>query len=252
MNYDILGQIRISGASGVKAPRARKVETLLAILLAKSNQVVSTEVLMSELWTDSAPNSANAALYVYISQLRKLLRGSSDAESPVITNGHGYSLLVGTDELDADRFLRLYQQGRKAHRDRGYGQAADALRDAWQLWRGPAFGGYRESPIVSAYATLLEENRLECLELLLETELLIGRHREIVGQLSALTKEHTLRETFYQYLMIALSRCGRRAEALEVFTVARKNLGQQLGVEPGRSLRDLHMKILTDELCDAV
>jgi DNA-binding SARP family transcriptional activator len=252
MNYEVLGQIRVSGASGVTAPTARKVETLLAILLAKANQVVSTEQLVTEIWGDNAPSSANAALYVYISQLRKFLRASTGGDNPVITSGHGYSLRVAADELDSDRFTRLYQQGRKAHRDRSYGQAAETLRAAWRLWRGPAFGGHSESPLVSAYATFLEENRLECVELLLETELLIGRHREIIGQLSALTKEHTLRETFYQYLMIALSRCGRRAEALEVFTVARKNLTRQLGIEPGRSLRDLHMKILTEELVDAV
>ncbi|MFI5614926.1 BTAD domain-containing putative transcriptional regulator [Amycolatopsis sp. NPDC051903] len=254
MNYEILGQIRVSGRPGVRAPRARKIETLFAVLLAKNNQVVTAEHLIGEIWGENPPARASAALYVYVSQLRKLLRGTSaDAEdSPVVTSPRGYSLHVGIDELDADRFTRLYQQGRALHSDRGYGQAAAVLRDAANQWRGPAFGGFTDSPDVQGYATLLEESRLECLELLMETELLIGHHREVVGQLSALAKEHTLRETFYEYLMTALLRSNRRAEALETFASARQNLVQQLGIEPGSSLRKLHHSILVGEMSDAV
>jgi DNA-binding SARP family transcriptional activator len=253
MNYEILGQIRVSGRPGVSAPRARKIETLLAALLAKNNQVVTTEHLIGEIWGEHPPARASAALYVYVSQLRKLLRGTGESdESPVVTSPRGYSLHVGIDELDADRFTRLYQEGRALHWDRSYGQAAKVLRQAAGLWRGEAFGGFTDSPDVQAYATLLEESRLECLELLMETELLIGRHREVVGQLSALAKEHTLRETFYEYLMTALLRSNRRAEALETFASARQNLVQQLGIEPGSSLRKLHHSILVGELSDAV
>ncbi len=250
MNYEILGQLRISGRPGVSAPRARKIETLLAVLLAKNNQVVTTEHLIGEIWGENPPARASAALYVYVSQLRKLLRGTGDDadESPVVTSPRGYSLHVGIGELDADRFTSLYEQGRVLHRNRSYGQAADVLREAAKLWRGPAFGGFTDSPDVQAYAALLEESRLECLELLMETELLIGRHREVVGQLSALAKEHTLRETFYEYLMTALLRSNRRAEALETFASARQNLVQQLGIEPGSSLRKLHHSILVGEV----
>ncbi|GAA3548041.1 hypothetical protein GCM10022222_34560 [Amycolatopsis ultiminotia] len=261
LNYEILGQLRVSGRPGVSAPRARKVETLLSVLLAKSNQVVTTEHLIGEIWGENPPARASAALYVYVSQLRKLLRGSINGtggteenavESPVVTSPRGYSLHVGTGELDADRFTRLYEQGRALHHDRSYGQAASVLREATNLWRGEVFGGFTDSPDVQAYAALLEETRLECLELLMETELLIGRHREVVGQLSALAKEHTLRETFYEYLMTALLRSNRRAEALETFASARQNLVRQLGIEPGSSLRKLHHSILVGELSDAV
>jgi DNA-binding SARP family transcriptional activator len=254
LNFEILGQIRVSGGPGVGAPRARKTETLLAILLAKNNQVVTTEHLIDQLWGDYPPARASAALYVYISQLRKLLRGdgANAKQSPVVTSPRGYSLHVGPDELDADRFTRLYRQGRVLHRHRSYGQAATVLRQAIELWRGPAFGSFTDSPDVQAYAALLEESRLECLELLMEAELLIGRHREVVGQLSALAKEHTLRETFYEYLMTALLRSNRRAEALETFASARQHLVQQLGIEPGSSLRKLHQSILVGEMSDAV
>jgi DNA-binding SARP family transcriptional activator len=250
MNYEILGPIRVSGRPGVSAPRARKVETLLAILLAKANQVVTTEQLVVEIWGDHPPTRASDTLYVYVSQLRKLLRGSINEDSQVVTSPRGYSLIVLTDELDADRFSRLYQQGRTLHRDLSYGQAAETLREAVSLWRGPAFGGLIDTPAIHVHAMLLEDSRLECLELLMETELLVGRHREIVGTLSALTKEHILRETFCEYLMTALLRCNRRAEAVEVFAAARQRMIQQLGIEPGRAMRDLHQRILLGELSD--
>ncbi|MBP2327139.1 DNA-binding SARP family transcriptional activator [Kibdelosporangium banguiense] len=247
MNYEILGQIQVSGAPGVCAPRARKVETLLAILLTKANQVVTTEQLVVEIWGDKPPTRASDTLYVHVSQLRKLLRGSTKCESQLITSPRGYSLIVAPDELDADRFSRLYQQGRDLHRDRSYGQAAEVLRQAIALWRGPAFGGLIDTPLIQTHAMLLEDSRLECMELLMETELLIGRHREIVGTLTALTKQHLLRETFCEYLMTALLRCNRRAEAVEVFAAARRRMIQQLGIEPGRSMQDLHQRILLGE-----
>jgi DNA-binding SARP family transcriptional activator len=252
MNYEILGQLTVGGRPGVSAPRARKIETLLAVLLAKRNQVATTEHLIGELWGENPPARASAALYVYVSQLRKLLRGTGDDDSPVETSPRGYSLHVGIDELDADRFTRLYQHGRALYWDRSYQEAATVLREAAGLWRGEAFGGFIDSPDVQAYAALLEESRLECLELLMETELLIGRHREVVGQLSALAKEHSLRETFYEFLMTALLRSNRRAEALETFASARHHLVQQLGIEPGSSLRKLHHSILVGEMSDAV
>lgn len=252
LDYEILGQLRISGGPGVNAPRARKIETLLAVLLAKRNQVVTTDHLVDEIWGAAPPARASATLYVYVSQLRKLLRGSGERtqQSPVVTSPRGYSLHVDADQLDADRFTRLYRKGRALRRDGSCKQAATALRQAADLWRGPAFGGFVDSPDVQAYVTLLDESRLECLELLMETELLIGHHREVVCQLSALAKEHTLRETFYEYLMTALLRSNRRAEALETFASARDNLVEQLGIEPGRSLRELHHSILVGERSD--
>ncbi|MEU0534932.1 AfsR/SARP family transcriptional regulator [Amycolatopsis tolypomycina] len=254
MDYQILGQLQVGGRPGVSAPRARKIETLLAVLLVKRNQVATTEHLIGELWGEHPPARASAALYVYVSQLRKLLRGTGDdaEDSPVVTSPRGYSLVVTDGELDADRFTRRYERGRALYWDRNYKEAAKVLREAANLWRGEAFGGFTDSPDVQAYATLLEESRLECLELLMETELLIGRHREVVGQLSALAKEHTLRETFYEYLMTALLRSNRRAEALETFASARQHLVQQLGIEPGSSLRKLHHSILVGEMSDAV
>ncbi|WP_367127390.1 BTAD domain-containing putative transcriptional regulator [Saccharothrix sp. HUAS TT1] len=246
MRYEILGELRVVCAEGVIAPRARKIEALLAILLARANQVVSTDQLVVELWGESPPARANAALYVYVSQLRKLLHGDGDENSPIVTRTRGYSLRVEPGRLDVEQFQALYAEGRRLYRAKQYAPAVEVLDAAVRLWRGPVFGGQVDSPVVGAYSTLLEEGRLECLELQMEAELSIGRHREVIGRLSALTTEYALRETFYQYLMVALHRSGRRAEALETYRTAHRRLNEEVGIGPCRPLQELHQKILTD------
>lgn len=240
MSYEILGQLRISGRPGVRVPRARKVETLLAVLLVKANQPVSNEQLVAEIWGENPPRQAAAAVHVYISQLRALL----GEPGPIVTGPRGYSLLVEAGDVDADRFVRLHERGCALYRERGYAAAAGKLGQALDLWRGPVFGGFVDTPAVDAHAAHLAERRLACVESLMEVELLRGRHRDVVGWLYDLTKEHPLRESFYEYLMTALSRANRRAEALEVFLTARRELGDQLGIEPGRALCELQMSVL--------
>jgi SARP family transcriptional regulator, regulator of embCAB operon len=244
MSYEILGQLRISGCPGVRTPRARKVETLLAVLLVKANQSVSNEQLVAEIWGENPPKQATAAVHVYVSQLRALLRGCCAEAGSIVTSARGYSLLVEAGQLDADRFLRLHELGCALYRDRCYAAAAGKLGQALELWRGPVFGGFVDTPAVDAYVAHLEEQRLACVESLMAVELLRGRHRDIVGRLYDLTKEHPLRESFYEYLMTALSRANRRAEALEVFMTARRELGDQLGIEPGRTLCELQLSVL--------
>lgn len=246
MRYEILGELQVIGHEGVVAPRARKIEALLAILVARANQVVPTDQLVVELWGESPPARANAALYVYVSQLRKLLRDSDQEDSPIATRPRGYCLRVGADEIDADQFQGLFTRGQALYRAQQYTPAVETLGNALRLWRGPVFGGLVESPMVYAYSTLLDEIRLECLELQMQSELVLGRHREIIGRLSALVNEYTLRETFYQYLMVALHRSGRRAEALETYRTAHRRLSEQIGIDPCRPLQELHQKILSD------
>lgn len=246
MKFEILGEIRVRGVDGVLAPRTRKTETLLAVLLARPNQMVTADQLLSELWGEAAPSRANDALYVYISQLRKTLRTSGNGAA-ILTRPRGYTILIDDGDVDADEFRRLAHRGQQLHRLGQLLPAAAALRDALRLWRGPALSGLSDSPIVYAYATLLDELRIECLELLMEIELKLGGHREIVGQLTALITEQPLREKFYQYLMVALHRSDRRAEALAVFHTARHRLSAEIGIEPCQALRDLHRNILRDD-----
>lgn len=250
MKYEVLGEIRVSGRAGVATPATKKAETLFAILLARSNQMVTADQIVTEIWGEAAPRRANAALYVYISQLRKLLRDADHENSAILTRPRGYTLCVEPAELDVDVFKHLAEQGQRLAQSGLLAEAADAFEAGLRLWRGPAFGRLVESPIVYAYATLLDELRLVCQEQLTVIELKLSRHRECIGRLSALITEHPLRETFYQYLMVALARSDRRAEALDVYHTARRLLLDEIGIEPCDALRDLHQSILLGENLD--
>ncbi|MFF4239950.1 AfsR/SARP family transcriptional regulator [Actinomadura geliboluensis] len=246
MRYELLGPLRVVDADGaVSAISARKIEAVLAALLIRSDQIVGLDQLIGEIWGDRPPRRATAGLHVYISQIRKFLHRPDREGSPVVTHPPGYVLRVGSDELDFHAFLRLMNQGRSHARDRRHPQAAECFEQALGLWRGPVLGGLLSGPIVDGFVTWMSDARMECLEMLNDAQLELGRHRELVGRLYSLITEHPLREAFYRQLMLALYRSECQAEALKVFQVARRTLNEELGLEPCRALQDLQRAILT-------
>jgi SARP family transcriptional regulator, regulator of embCAB operon len=244
MRFEILGNLRIRDDQRIFAVNARKMEAVLATLLVRADEMVSTAQLSYELWGEDPPKRYLAAIHVYVSQLRKLLTTEDGKCSPIVTRAPGYVLLLGEHQLDALEFKRLVHQGRQAARARRLDEAADASESALDLWHGPAVGELRAGPIVENFTTWAEESRLECLGMLVEAGLRLGRHRELIGRLSSLAAEHPLHEGFYRQLMIALYRSERQADALQVYRSARRTLNQELGIEPGRALQDVHQAIL--------
>ncbi len=247
MRYELLGPLRVIDEHGPSFISAPKVEVLLAALLIRADQLVPADQLVSELWDDKAPRRATAGLHVYVSQLRKFLGRPGRPGSPIVTRPPGYQLQLGPDEVDLHDFLRLAKEGREHARLGCPDGAADRFERALALWRGPVLGDMRRGPMVEGFATWLAEERLECCELMVDAHLALGRHREVVGQLYALTVDYPLREAFYRQLMLALYRAERQADALRVYQSARRTLDRELGVEPCRPLRDLHRAILTGD-----
>lgn len=245
MRYEILGPLRILDDGVGSTLSAHNVEVTLATLLVNADRLVTAEQLITEIWHERPPRTAMASLYVYISQLRKFLTRAEGAGNPIVTKAPGYILRIDNDELDARNFQILIEQGRLDARNGRHKQASEFFDAALSLWRGPALGNLNEGPVVGGYVTWLEETRLECLELKMEASLASGQHRQVVGQLYRLAAEYPLRETFHSQLMLALYRSERRADALASFHVARQILRDQLGLEPGRTMRSLHRAILT-------
>ncbi|WP_242884836.1 AfsR/SARP family transcriptional regulator [Actinomadura litoris] len=244
MRFEMLGPVRVIDHDGASSLTARKIEILLVVLLARADQVTTTGQLMTEIWGENPPRRATASLHVYVSQLRKFLDRPGRETGPIITRPPGYLLRLGDDELDVHDFQRLVQQGRCAVQQGRPEEAAPAFERALALWRGATLGDLRDGPIIYSYVTWLEELRLECLEMLIDVYLWLGRHREIIGRLYTLTEEHPLHEAFYRQLMLALYRADRQADALGAYRTARERLNRELGLEPCRSLRDLHESIL--------
>ncbi len=207
---------------------------LLAILLVHANEVVSTDRLVHELWGDDPPKTAVPALHNAVSRLRKAL-----GDTVVQTRSPGYTLEVSADELDAARFEQLLAEAVGPPE-----QAADRLREALALWRGPALADFAYEPFAQSAIARLEELHIVAIEDRIEADLALGRHDVLVGELGSLIIDHPFRERLRRQLMVALYRAGRQADALGAYQDARRMLSDELGVDPSPALKELERAIL--------
>jgi DNA-binding SARP family transcriptional activator len=219
--------------------RGKKQRELLAILIVHANEVVSTDRLIDALWEEGAPHTGRKALQVYVSGLRKIL-----GKERLRTRAPGYSLALGPDALDSERFATLLEDGRRALAAGEPDRASDILDLALALWHGPALADFTYASFAQEEIARLEELRVAALEERVEAALALGRHAETVVELEALVAKHTLRERPRAQLMLALYRSGRQAEALQVYQEGRRALSEELGLEPSQSLQQLERRIL--------
>ncbi|WP_285548898.1 AfsR/SARP family transcriptional regulator [Streptomyces lavendulae] len=249
MRFRVLGPLEVD-AAGPDAqrvtPRAAKIRVVLATLLVRPNEIVSVGSLIDELWGEDPPRTATTTLQVYISQLRKLLH-AADPETGrdrLVTRPPGYLMRLDPDRLDLTAFEDLHAQGRAAMARREAGAAADLQRRALALWRGPLLSDTPHGALLDSTAIRLGELRTAALEQRIRADLQLGRHHELVGELRALAAELPMREEFHAHLMVALYRTGRQADALEAFARLRRTLVDELAIEPGPPLQQLHGRIL--------
>jgi predicted ATPase/DNA-binding SARP family transcriptional activator len=250
VEFRILGPLQVCEGSAVVPLGGERQRTLLAILLAYANEVISSDRLCEELWQGRLPRTAETALQVQVSHLRKILEPNHTPGSPysvLVTEPPGYVLRVDPDDFDLHRFQRLRQEGREALAGHRPTAASRALREALALWRGPAFGDVSFQPALQHTIAMLEDQRLAVLEDRIEADLALGRHQDLVGELEALSNEYPLRERPRSLLMLALYRSGRQAEALAAYRQARQTLSEELGIDPSPALVTLERAILTQD-----
>jgi predicted ATPase/DNA-binding SARP family transcriptional activator/Tfp pilus assembly protein PilF len=240
--FRILGAVEVLVDGTPAALGAPKQRAVLAMLLVNRRRVVSADALVDGLWGESPPASAVQSLQVYIHGLRRAV-GAERIE----TAGRGYRAAVSEDELDLDRFERGLERGRAALEAGRAEDATDELRQAMALWRGSALADLPEESRRAAEADRLDELRLTALELRYDAELASGRHDTVVAELEALTAEHPYHERFLEQRVLALYRCGRQADALEVYREARRTLSEDLGLEPSRALQELERAVLRQD-----
>ena len=248
--FRLLGPVEVwTGHQWAKvgAPKQRSV---LATLLLRPGEPVSTDTLIDAVWPGTPPARAANLVSVYVHHLRRQI---GDASGRVlVTRAPGYQMVLGPGEVDADRFSRLVADGRQALAAAAPDRAADLLSEALGLWRGPALADVPATPLVAAEAGRLEESRVEAQKLRAEANLACGRHAEVVPEVRRLLADHPLQEKLWALLMRALCGAGRQAEALEVYERARKVISAELGVDPGAELRQLHQQILDADSDQAV
>ena len=252
MEFRLLGPLEVHRHGRLVAVGGRKQRSLLALLLLHANEVVSNDRLIDELWGEQAPPTAAKALQVYVSQLRKALEtgGGPDggaSERVLVTRPAGYMIRLDDDQFDLHRFDRLRAEAAAALAECNPTVASTKLREALALWRGAALADFAYEPFAQAEISRLEELRLTALEDRVDADLELSRHAELVGELRALVAADPMRERLRRQMMLALYRCGRQAEALEVYRKTRAALVEELGIEPGHEIRELHEAILRQD-----
>ena len=240
MEYRILGPVEVRDG-GVDIPLdGAKQRTVLAALLIAQGRFVSDGELSALLWGDHPPATLNAQLYNYVSRLRKTLgRGAT-----ITRRSPGYLMRVGNASFDLPEFENLAVAGQAALLRRRYEEAAELLRSALALWRGPALANVSEH-LTDAEGPRIEEARISVVESLVEADLAMGKHAEVLPALTRLVRQYPLRERFQAQLMTTLYRCDRQAEALALYERSRRMLADEMGIEPGARLREVYHAILT-------
>jgi DNA-binding SARP family transcriptional activator len=239
MDFRLLGPLEVlSEHDQLIALGGVKQRSVLAILLLQANEVVSTDRLIDQLWGAEPPATAAKSIQVYVSRLRKAL-----GEGRLFTHGHGYLLRAEPEELDLARFEQLADEARRGAPD----SAAGKLREALALWRGPALADLAYERFAQVEIARLEEMRLAVLEQRIDADLAAGRHAELVGELEALVARQPLRERLRSQLMLALYRSARQAEALDAYRAARRELQEELGLDPSGELKQLEQAILRQD-----
>jgi DNA-binding SARP family transcriptional activator len=243
VEYLILGPLEVRRDGRSVTVSGSKVRALLALLVLHAGEPMSAERLAIGLWGEDAAASSSKIVKVHVSRLRRAL-GDSEA---LTTTPAGYLLRAAAEDIDAARFARLHAAGVRSLRAGDAARAAVELREALALWRGPALAEFVAVPFASPEIARFEEQRLAAVETRIDADLLLGRHRELVGELQQRVAEQPLRERGYEQLMLALAHCDRHADALAVYRAARDALVEGVGLEPGSKLRELERRVLAQE-----
>ena len=239
----MLGPLEVVGDDGAAlAIGTGRQRALLGLLIVRANELLESDRLVEELWGESPPATAHKMLHNQVSGLRQVLGRNGRLE----THGSAYRLNVAPGERDVDRFEELVAGGR-AHTQTDPERAAEALRQALGLWRGPPLADLAFEAFAQTEIMRLEERRWAAFEARVDAELALGRHADLVAELEAAVAEQPLREHLHGQLMLALYRCGRQAEALEAYRSARTTLVEEIGVEPHAELRALQEAILAQD-----
>lgn len=246
-----LGPFALNGEGTSAAPSAPKQRQTLAMLAIHANRLVSAATLIQEIWGERAPRSSQATLQAYVARIRRFLSEqlglplTQIARSVLTTENSGYMLHWDAALLDHRRFESVAGLGRQALAAGRTEEAARLLGSALELWRDRALGNVRHGPLLEIQVHRLETLRLAVAEQRYDLDLQLGRHYEVLAELTELADQNPLNETVQGLLIKALVRTGKRSEALQTYEVMRARLAIEVGLGPSPQIAALQRRILS-------
>lgn len=253
IDVKVLGSLQAFACGTSVVPSAPKQRQILALLALNPGKMIPTHILVEEVWREQEPKDPVANLQTYILCLRRkltavLARNDAGSSKDILTTvPGGYILNTPVDNVDAGRYECLVTAGHRAIYRGDQAAAARTLSEALNVWRGKALVDVEIGPHLQIERTRLEESRLCTLDMRIDADLRLGRHRLLLDELSALCARHPWFENFHAQYMLALYRSGLRWRALEMYRRLHNTVGKHLGVDPSRHLQQLHMAMLTSD-----
>ena len=238
--FRLLGPVEVRIGGHVRPLGGSRQEKLLATLLLNTDGMITAGKLVDALWDEHPPDTARNQVHNAIAALRRNLGPARDV---VVTDGAGYRAQVDESQVDVHRFTHAVEHARRQADTGEAGAAVDRLTGALRLWRGPALAGI-DGRFAEASAARLDDQRLAARELLAELRLATGDTATAIPELTELVADHPLRENLRRLLILALYRGGRQSDALDLYDRTRALLADELGLDPGPELRELHQQVL--------
>jgi DNA-binding SARP family transcriptional activator/tetratricopeptide (TPR) repeat protein len=244
VRFSVLGPVEVS-AGERQLPRATpRHRSVLAYLLLHPGTVISAERLIGAIWGVTPPDTARSQIHAAITGLRRVLRAAG-ADDVLATRAAGYVIRPEPGQLDLAEFTDgVAEAARLADGDPE--DAVRRIRAALDLWRGQPLADVN-ADYVEATRARLEDRRLAAVERLAELELALGRHADLVDELSAHVAAHPLREKLTAHLVLALHRAGRQHDALAAARRFRAALADEHGLDPSRAFTALEQRVLRDD-----
>ena len=251
IGFGVLGPLQMTVDGAPLALGTPKQRVVLALLVMNRNRPVSTDSLITAAWEQWPPSEARASLHTYISKLRRLLsEAGADPKAALVNAPPGYRLNAADTDCDIGRFVVEKAAGVHAAAAGRFEEASRHLSDALAEWRGPVLDDLRDFEFVDAFATALTEDKLVAHTARAEAEIACGRGYAVIGELESLTVEHPYREPLWAQLITAYYESERQSDALDAYQRLKSTLADDLGIDPGPTVRGLHERILRQESLD--
>jgi DNA-binding SARP family transcriptional activator len=251
LQFGVLGPLQLRAGGDLVPLGAPKQRAVLATLLMSRNRAVSVDALIDAVWDQSPVPAARTSIHSYVSNLRRLLgSGSHDPNRLLASVSPGYQLNVADADCDIGRFVTEKNAGVHAAAAGRFEDASTYLSAALAEWRGPFLDDLREFAFVNTFATALSEVRVAVHTALAEAEIACGRADGIIPRLEVLSAEHPFRERLWAQLITAYYVTERQSDALNAYQRLKANLAENLGIDPGPTVRSLHERILRQEPLD--
>lgn len=251
IGFGVLGPLQMTVNAAPVTLGTPKLRAVLAMLVMNRNRPVSTDSLITAAWEEGPPAEARASLHSYISNLRKLVSTAGADPKQVLVNAPpGYRLNAADADCDIGRFVVEKAAGVHAAAAGRFEEASRHLTDALAEWRGPVLDDLRTFQFVDVFATALTEDKVEAHTARAGAEIACGRAYAVISELESLTVEYPYREPLWAQLITAFYAAERQSEALDAYQRLKTTLAEDLGIDPGPTVRALHEKILRQQPLD--